>query len=253
MVVGAGYVDGPPAVLSWVSDDLTTWAFDGELAVGILRSDGPWLGTAWECPHLVRVDGHDVLLVGSWKDGITGEVLAAVGELQDGRFESTGWTQVTHGGGHYAATTFLDADNLPCVIFWIRGVADLDAGWAGALSIPYRLSVVDGALHLRPHPNAMDAFRTNGADPDVTFLEVDEIDRFHHHGVEVRSGRDELVVSVGSTHLRIPSVRGTPAETLTVIVDGPVLEVCTGTSIAGAQLPPTATLPGSVANPEGIP
>ena len=172
MVVGAGYADGRPVVLSWVSRDLTTWAFDGELAVGILRNDGPWLGTAWECPHLISVDGHDVLFVGSWKDGITGEVLAAVGELQDGRFKSTEWTQITHGGGHYAATTFLDADNRPCIIFWIRGIADLDTGWSGALSIPYRLSVVDGALHLRPHPNAMNAFKDNGADPDVTILEV---------------------------------------------------------------------------------
>ena len=73
-------------------------------------------------------------------------------------------------------------------------------------------------------------------------LEVDEIDGFHHNGIDVTSGRDELVVSVGSTHLRIPSVRGKPAETLTVIVDGPVLEVCTGTSIAGAQLPAPAAL-----------
>ena len=252
MVVGAGYEDGRPAVLSWVSKDLTTWAFDGELAVGVLRNDGPWLGTAWECPHLVRVDGHDVLFVGSWKDGITGEVLAAVGELQDGRFESTEWTQITHGGGHYAATAFLDADNLPCAIFWIRGVADLDAGWSGALSIPYRLSVVDGALHLRPHPNAMNAFPTNGADPNVQLLEVDEIDGFHHNGIDVTSGRDELVVSIGSTHLRIPSVRGRPAETLTVIVDGPVLEVCTGTSIAGAQLPVPAAVPVSPTKLGGI-
>lgn len=253
MVVGAGYTNGRPAVLSWVSNDLSTWAFDGELAVGILRNDGPWLGTAWECPHLIRVDGHDVLFVGSWKDGTTGEVLAAVGELQNGRFEGTEWTQITHGGGHYAVTVFFDADSLPCAIFWIRGIADLEAGWAGALSIPYRLSVIDDVLHMRPHPNAMEAFGENGGDPHITLLEVDEIDGFHHNSVDVTSGRHELVVSVGSTHLRIPSVRGKPAETLTVIVDGPVLEVCTGTSIAGAQLPAPSTSTLSPAKIGGVP
>lgn len=235
MVVGAGYTDGRPVVLSWISRDLATWAFDGEVAVGVPRNDGPWLGTAWECPHLVSVDGYDVLLVGSWKAGITGEVLAAVGHLQDGRLDTTEWTQITHGGGHYAATTFLDADDQPCVIFWIRGIADLEAGWAGALSLPYRLSVTDGRLRLQPHPSALYAFRTDSKESRL-LLTVDDIGGFDHPRVDVTSGRDELIVSVGSTHLRIPSMPGDPAEEVTIAIDGPILEVCTRSSVAGAQL-----------------
>jgi hypothetical protein len=74
-------------------------------------------------------------------------------------------------------------------------------------------------------------------------IQVDDIDEVHGNGVDVTSGRDELLVSIGSTHLRIPSRRGKPAATLTVIIDGPVLEVCTGTSIAGAELPGPAAMP----------
>ena len=246
MVVGAGYSDGRPAILSWLSHDLTTWVFDGEVAVGTPRSDGPWLGTAWECPHLISVDGYDVALVGSWKAGITGEVLAAVGKLEGGWLESTGWTQITHGGGHYAATTFVDAENFPCAIFWIRGVADFDAGWAGALSIPYRLSVVDGALRLRPHPSALSAFGSRGTDPSRMLLTVDDLDAFRHPAIDVTTGRDELIVSVGSTHLRVPSAHETPTGPVTIVIDGPVLEVCTGTSLAGAQLAAPASGHGGI-------
>ncbi len=37
-------------------------------------------------------------------------------------------------------------------MFWIRGVGDADAGWNGALSIPYRLWIVRGRLAMTPHP-----------------------------------------------------------------------------------------------------
>jgi beta-fructofuranosidase len=62
------------------------------------------------------------------------------------------WSQLTYGPGHYAPTTFLDADGEPCVLFWIRGIGDPDVGWIGALSIPYRLRIMDGRLAISPHP-----------------------------------------------------------------------------------------------------
>ncbi len=236
MVVGAGYSDGRPAVLSWTSKDLVTWAFDGEVVVGTPNGSGPWLGTGWECPHLVRVDGHDVAIVASWDGVAEGEVLASVGQLRDGRLEGTQWRQITHGGGHYAATTFEDADGVPCLIFWIRGVADIDAGWAGALSIPYRLSVVDGILHLEPHPNVVTAFEADTSEPSRILLTGDDVDGLRGSGIEVERTADELTVTVSSTRLRIPLVPGDPQGPLTVLVDGSIVEVCTGTAVAGAQL-----------------
>ncbi|MFQ6171550.1 glycoside hydrolase family 32 protein [Oryzobacter sp. R7] len=236
MVVGAGFTDGSPVVLTWLSDDLATWTYAGELAVGVPRNDGPWLGTAWECPHLVEVDGHEVLLTNSWMDGITGEALAAVGRLEDGRFVNSRWTQISHGGGHYAATVFRDAEDAPCVIFWIRGVADLDAGWSGALSIPYRLGVVDGSLRLSPHPDVVAAAGAAAAEDGLVLVDIDALSGTPHGQVEVTTGRDEVIVNVGATHVRLPAHYGEAVGDLTVILDGPVLEVCTGAAVAGSQL-----------------
>lgn len=236
MVVGAGFTDGSPVVLSWLSGDLATWTYAGELAVGVPRNDGPWLGTAWECPHLIEVDGHEVLLTNSWMDGMTGEALAAVGRLEDDRFVTERWTQISHGGGHYAATVFRDAEGAPCAIFWIRGIADLDAGWSGALSIPYRLGVVEGSLRLSPHPNVVAAAGTGSAEDGLVLIDIDGLGGTPHHHVEVTSGRDEVMVNVGATHVRLPAHYGEAIGDLTVILDGPVLEVCTGSAVAGSQL-----------------
>ncbi len=150
LIVGAGYVDRRPAVIGWSSDDLRSWDLDGELVVG--PPDAGGLGTAWECPQLVEVDGATVVLVSAWEEGETGEVFAAVGEVDGGRLVHDGWTRVTHGRSHYAPSVFRDADGRACVMFWIRGVADEAAGWAGALSVPYVVGVVDGRFALAMHP-----------------------------------------------------------------------------------------------------
>jgi beta-fructofuranosidase len=159
MVLGGGYADGRPVLLGWSSADLHSWTFDGEVASGPPCSSPKSLGAAWECPQLVEVDGRTVALVCTWEADVTGEVFAAVGDLDGHRFEGEGWTQVTFRRGHYAPTVFTDADGRPCVIFWIRDVSDPEGRWAGALSVAYVLSVVDGRPALTPHP----AVRAAGA------------------------------------------------------------------------------------------
>jgi len=232
MLVGAGYRDRTPAVLTYVSADLRTWTFDGVLASGRTAPTGPVpSGEAWECPQLLKVGGRDVLIVSTWRDGTTHDVLAGVGTFQDGRMHVERWQQLTHGTGHYAATEFSDADGQPCLLFWIREVADLDGVWTGALSLPYRLSLDGPAnvpLRLAPHPavpspGAADRhdevehfLLTEGAGVEASSVDVE----FAHGTVRVGSGRSETLVTdvAGPVH---------------VIVDGPVVEVCTGATLVG--------------------
>lgn len=152
MLVGAGYADGRAAILCYRSTDQEHWTAEGAL----LESEPPESYGArtmvWECPQLVRVGDRHVLLISVLADGVGGDALAAVGSYRAARMQVAGWSQITHGPGHYAPTTFLDADEQPCVLFWIRRVGDPDAGWSGALSIPYRLALVDGRVTLSPHP-----------------------------------------------------------------------------------------------------
>ncbi|RYU12882.1 glycoside hydrolase family 32 protein [Nocardioides iriomotensis] len=156
MVVGAGLSDGTAAALSWTSDDLEGWTYAGVLTSRRDADRDPvWTGTAWECPQLLRVDDAWVLVVSVWSEGHTRYVAAAVGDLVGDRFEARSWQRLTH-GAHYASSAFRDADGRPCLIHWLRGVADLEAGWAGAHSVPHVLGLAGDRVVLSPHPAVAD-------------------------------------------------------------------------------------------------
>lgn len=239
MLVGAGYRDGTPAVLTFVSDDLGAWTYDGVLASTRTSPTGELpSGEAWECPQLVQVGDRHVLVVSTWRDGSTHDVLAAVGTFQDGRMHVDRWQRLTHGTGHYAATEFADADGEPCLLFWIREVADVDGAWTGALSVPYRLSL-DSAdadlVRLTPHPlvpGPGSEVRTT----DVRHLVLDEGDAIQvtpashvPSSVHVRFEQGTVVVTSPENQAVVDDVPG-PVH---VLVDGPVIEVCTGSALIG--------------------
>jgi beta-fructofuranosidase len=195
-------------------------------------------GEAWECPQLLQVGGRHVLVVSTWRDGSTHDVLAGVGTFADGRMQVERWQRLTHGTGHYAATEFVDADGQPCLLFWIREVADPEGAWTGALSVPYRLSL-DSAhsdlVRLTPHP----VLPAPGADirkTGVRHLVLAEQDVVHltpaGHApshVEVRRQHGTVTVTSSDTRTVVEDVPG-PVH---VLVDGPVVEVCTGSALIG--------------------
>ena len=111
MVVGFGDADGTAGAEVFVADNLTDWAYDGTLATRHGSEQDPWTGVAWECPQLLFPTGdRSVLVESSWENHLTNEVVAAVGAYADARFDAKLWQQLTAGGGHYAATRFLDAE-----------------------------------------------------------------------------------------------------------------------------------------------
>ena len=148
------------------------------------------------------------------------------------------WQRLTHGTGHYAATGFADADGEPCLLFWIREVADLDGRWTGALSLPYRLSLdaaMAGTVRLTPHP-VVPAPGTPAPETGVQHLVLDDGDTVHlpatHHtpgSVDVSYERRTVSVTSDGTRTVVTDVAG-PVH---VVVDGPVVEVCTGTALVG--------------------
>jgi beta-fructofuranosidase len=245
MLVGAGHTDGHAAVLSFTSDDLDTWRYRGPLARRPAHELDPgWSATAWECPHLVSVDGHDLLVVSVWAHDVTRYVAVGVGRYADGRMAVDRWTRLTSGTGHYAATTFTDAAGEPCVMFWIREVAAPDGAWTGAISLPYRLRVADGQPVLAPHPGVratggVDPQRTIGLDwtvpaggrLDLRTADGEPVARLSAAGglldVGTRDGRATAPLGDGPAH---------------VVLDGGVLEVCTGRALIGLAVPPHGPL-----------
>ncbi len=240
MVMGAGLRDGRPVVLGWSSTDLCEWAFDGVVAIGDSGAQALELGSGWECPQVVHVDGEDVLIVGTWNDGVTGELLVSVASPAGG-FAGAPWQQLSFGGGPYAATTFTDADGRACAMFWIRGVQSDNEGWAGVLSVPYVLSVHAGVVHVQPHPRVLEAFAQPAPGraafewlperPDDTAALLDLA------GPAVASFSVDggtLVVSAGDRVVALPCA---PAgEPVRILVDGIVLEVSTAVAVAAVPL-----------------
>ena len=113
-------------LLAWLADDLENWVYLGEVA----SSADPGLremtrSTLWECPQLVRVDGHWVLIVGLW----------------NGENEAEG-TPVLQGSGY--AIGSLEGWSWENAS---RTQEETDAqGWAGCLTLPRELHVEGGLL-----------------------------------------------------------------------------------------------------------
>ena len=239
MLVGAGHADGRAAVLTFTSTDQTHWDFDGQLADSANSPAPPRSQQlVWECPQLIQVSGRHVLVVSLQADGVGQYTAAAVGDYADGRMQVEHWEQLTFGPGHYAASCFLDADRDPCAIFWLRDVAGHD--WKGALSIPYRMSLVAGRLVLEPHPNLKKA-RPDGA----------RISGFSWRPragravqLHVPSTQDRPVVDLIATtdHVTVATAAGTVSAPragtdIDVLIDGAVLEVNTGRCLVGLPVP----------------
>lgn len=255
LLVGAGYDDGRPAVLTYTSSNGTDWQPDGELIVGTAL---PGIMQGWECPHLITVGDRHVLIVSLWAEGEAGDVLAGVGRYAAGRLEVDTWCRLAQGPGHYAPTAFLDADGRPGLLFWIKGIGDAAGEWSGALSVPYLISVEDGEARLRPHP-VLDGLaadvRGSGTGPHViswrpdpasgplTVISAagtdstDNTDNTDGTGgtgslVTLRAVPGAVEVSAGGRTAGLPTGR----DPVTVIVDGPVLEVCSGRGVLGLSL-----------------
>ena len=154
MFVGAGLADGTAAALSYRSPDLTSWEYEGIAAERSGSEREPaWMGSLWECPQIVELDGRHVLISSVWEDDVLHYAGYGVGRYAEGRFEADTWGQLTFGPSYYAPSFFRDAQGRPCLTLWMRGVSDLDAGWASAHSIPHVLRLDGDTLVATPHPD----------------------------------------------------------------------------------------------------
>jgi beta-fructofuranosidase len=153
MLVGAALTGGDAAAASFVSDDLTEWTYEGLAASRSTHDTEPvWTGALWECPQIFSIDGRDVMVTSVWQDDELHYVVYAIGEFTDGRFVAEHWGRLTYGDSYYAPSFFRDRDGLPCLIFWMRGVIDEEAGRASALSVPHVLRLEGDTLIAAPHP-----------------------------------------------------------------------------------------------------
>jgi len=252
MFVGAATRDGRALALTYTSDDLGAWTYDG---VALSRSteevEPVWMGALWECPQIFDVDGHWVMVSSVWDDDVlhyAGYATGGPDSYRDGRFSPTHWGQLSHGSSYYAPSFFRDRDGRPCLIFWMRDVVDEEHGWASCLSIPYVLSVREGGLVAEPHPEVTGRRRDLlGAGADVAAFDLewrpitgDQLTLDSPAGESVRfTVEDRRIVMERPGHK--PCSMPWSGGDVRVIADGPVVEVSSAGGLVGGPIEPAST------------
>ncbi|MDO8143797.1 glycoside hydrolase family 32 protein [Isoptericola sp. 178] len=249
MFVGAADRAGTAMALTYTSADLTDWAYDGVAASRSTDERSPvWMGALWECPQFFEVDGRWVMVSSIWDDDVLHYAGYAIGSYADGRFEADTWGRLSFGDSYYAPSFFRDRDGRPCLMFWMRGVHDDDAGWSSCLSVPHVLSVVGERLVATPHPD-LDARRGREA---VDGDQVIDAEWAPHPGgdrlVLTAGDLESAAVSAADGVVRLdrPGCKTTEMPwtggALRVVVDGPTIEISSLDGVLGGPITPLSTV-----------
>jgi beta-fructofuranosidase len=220
MVVGCATADGP-AVWSYRSEDLERWQPEGVVAS---RPGTEWTGQGWECPALLEVDGRTVLLVSVWEPDTLHFLAYAVCSPDASGLHPGPFRRLSYGPSYYAASAFTDRDGRPGIVAWLRDVADVDAGWAGATSLPALVSLRGDRLEVTPPVATTEWSPVVGETLDEAAFSLTARDR-------------SLLLTAGQHVVELPW----DGEPLRFVVDGPVLELYGGHGLAAAPLTATNT------------
>jgi beta-fructofuranosidase len=217
MVVGCATEDGP-AVWSYRSDDLLRWRSEGVVAA---RPGTEWTGQGWECPALLEVDGRTVLLVSVWEPEALHCVAYAICSPDATGLNPGTFRRLSYGASYYAASVFSDHHGRPGIVAWLRDVADVGAGWAGATSLPALVSLRADRLVLTPPTE------TTAWSPTIG-------DRLHEEAFTLTARAGSLLLTAGETEVELPW----EGEPIRFVVDGQVLELYGSHGIAAVPLAP---------------
>jgi len=241
--LGAGDTGGDALALSYVSHDLEHWTYEGvALARSSRERDPVWMGALWECPQIFDLDGRHVMLSSAWDANVLNYAGYAIGRYEAGVFTPEAWGRMSYGVScYYAPSFFRDAEGRAAMTLWMRGVDDVEAGWAGAHSIPFVLSLDGDALVAAPHPD-LDGYRVPADQASIDGLAADVLWEgsgslsvtsggsalFH---IEARDHR--VVVTIGDRASELPRA----SAPVRVVIDANALEVVTDRGIFGSAIP----------------
>ncbi len=239
MTVGAGLADNVAAAVGFSSTDGINWRPTGLVASRRGDERHPvWSGSMWECPQIIEIDGQHVFIVSVWDQDELHDVLYALGRYENACFSAHTWGHLSFGPSPYAATTFRDASDRPCLVFWLRGIEGDE--WSGAHSLPYRMTISEDRLSLTPHPdldlymdhdgevgNAVDILWPEGTGPVLQIVQDSA------HILEIGRDAHLLSVRVGGLDHEVPCVGD-----VRVIVDASILEISSSAGVFASPITP---------------
>ena len=160
MILGSQDVDGMGRALLYSSNDLKSWKRVSTLAKSKSIKEE---GYMWECPDFFRLDGEDILLMSPQGLEANGDLyrnlnqtgyLIGVLDKSTHTLKHSGFVEIDHGHDFYATQTLLTPDGRRVMIAWMNAwdspIYEKQDGWAGALTIPRELRVVNGKLYQSP-------------------------------------------------------------------------------------------------------
>lgn len=249
MLMGAGLTDGTATALTFASDDLEEWRYDGLLAARHRDQTEPvWTGAVWECPQLFRLGDKWVLTVSVWEPAVPYYEAYAIGTYDDGRFTPERWGRLSYGPSYYAGAAFEDRDGQRGLIYWLRDVHDSAGKWASAHSIPHILRLVGDRVVAAPTTNLVQA-RVG----TVAQLQDGSIQVGSSFDIEMTLGGADAraTLTIDGDVLRLVATAGHVTVTtsagewvmpndgadIRVVGDGPVVEVFSNGGVLAAPVP----------------
>lgn len=247
-LIGAATHDGRAQARTYVSRDLREWQDDGiALERSTEETEPVWMGRLWECPQVVEIDGagHWAMVSSIWDNDVLHYAGYAVGTFSHGRFSPAVWGRLSFGASYYAPSVFTDAEGLPCLMFWMRGVQDPEDGWASCLSVPFRIGGSGDNLSLSWHPELSQRFGPEEPIEQGAAVSVEgpllmtwaggSTGRLDLGGTTVHRDEHSVTLDVPG---RSPQSIEVPAGAVDVLVDGPVVEILAAGKVLGGPVPP---------------
>lgn len=160
----AADIKGFGKLLLYKSTDTVHWDF---VSVA-LSGENMDLGSLWECPDYFRLGDVDVILIstvdaspnGTRFHGKFGAVwITGKFDLQKGVFHVENWDQLDDGTDFYAPQTTLGLNGQRIMIAWQQSwernipPAELGHHWAGHMTLPRELELIDGEVCQKPAIN----------------------------------------------------------------------------------------------------
>ncbi|SDO05512.1 glycoside hydrolase family 32 protein [Alkalicoccus daliensis] len=154
LFIGTSY-NNRGRLVYYTSENLTNWSYQG-----IVLEGGAHQGTMWECVDLFSLEDKDVLIY-SPMGLMDSKTRYIVGNWNKDGFETLTEGEIDHGTDFYAPQTFEDAKGRRILIGWMnmweKAMEEKKEGWAGALTLPRELSLLDNHLVMTPVAEWKDA------------------------------------------------------------------------------------------------
>lgn len=159
-IIGSKNKSGLGRALLYSSQNLKTWSFLGSLAEA-KNADAE--GYVWECPDFFKLDGSDILIVspqGIKPKGNKYKNLFQTGyyvgdfDYKSMNFNHNSFSELDYGHDFYAPQSFQAPDGRRILLGWMNmwesDMPEKVDGWAGALTFPRELNLINNKLHMNP-------------------------------------------------------------------------------------------------------